>query len=68
MEGISTKVKPGLRVLKSFAGAVKVKVNEIEFGLDIEPGKGRSGSGDPGTFPQGRCHPGMGGAACTSKT
>lgn len=46
MEGISTKVKLGLRVLKSFVGAIKVKVGEIEIGLDIDPEKGKADSGD----------------------
>ena len=34
-ENISEHVKRAIRVLKSFAGGVKVKVNEVEFGLDI---------------------------------
>ena len=36
----------GLRVLRSFVGALRVKVNEIELGLDIDPQKGTADSGD----------------------
>jgi hypothetical protein len=46
MAGLSTKVKRGLRVLRSFIGAVKVKVGDIEIGLDIDPEKGSADSGD----------------------
>lgn len=46
MEGISTKVKLGFRVLRSFVGAVKVKFGEIEIGLDVDPEKGIADSGD----------------------
>ena len=46
MEKVSSKVKMGLRVLRSFVGALKVKVNEIELGLDIDPQKGTADSGD----------------------
>lgn len=46
MENISSKVKLGLRVLRSFAGALKVKVSEIQLGLDIDPQKGTADSGD----------------------
>jgi hypothetical protein len=45
-EMVSAKVKRGLRVLKSFLSGLKVKVNEIEFGFDIEPEKGAADSGD----------------------
>ena len=38
LEGLSAKVKRGMRVLRSFVGAVKLKVGEI--GLDIDPEKG----------------------------
>ena len=40
------KAKKALRVLKSFASAVKVKVGEVELGLDIEPELGTADSGD----------------------
>lgn len=46
MENLSTKVKLGLRVLKSFAGALKIKIGEVELGLDIDPEKGTGDSGD----------------------
>jgi hypothetical protein len=39
-------VKRGLRVLRSFVGALKVRVGEAEYGLDIEPEKGTADSGD----------------------
>lgn len=44
--GVSSKVKRGLRVLRSFVGAVKVKVADFEFGLDIDPERGAADSGD----------------------
>ena len=43
---ISEKVRRGLGVLKSFVGAVKIKVSDIEIGLDIEPERGTADSGD----------------------
>ncbi len=43
---MSEKVRRGLGVLKSFVGAIKVKVSEIEIGLDIEPVRGSADSGD----------------------
>jgi hypothetical protein len=46
MAGVSNKVKRGLRVLRSFVGAVKVKVADLEIGLDIDPEKGAADSGD----------------------
>lgn len=46
MEGVSTKVKMGLRVLRSFIGVVKVRYGEVEFGLDVDPEKGKADSGD----------------------
>lgn len=46
MAGLSEKVKRGLRVLRSFVSGVKVKVSEVEFGLDIDPEKGAADSGD----------------------
>jgi len=44
--GVNHKVKRGLRVLKSFISAVKVKVGDIDIGLDIEPEVGNADSGD----------------------
>lgn len=46
MANVSSKVKRGLRVLRSFAGTVKIKVGEVEIGLDIDPEKGSADSGD----------------------
>lgn len=46
MENVSTKVKRGLRVLRSFIGTVKVKIGDIEMGLGIDPEKGAADSGD----------------------
>lgn len=40
------KVRRGLAVLKSFVGAVKISVGEIDIGLDIEPQHGTADSGD----------------------
>ena len=45
-EMVSAKVKKGLRVLKSFIGGLRVKINEIEFGLDIDAERGAADSGD----------------------
>lgn len=44
--GMGDKAKRGLAVLKSFIGAVKVTVADVEFGLDIEPERGTADSGD----------------------
>jgi hypothetical protein len=44
--GAGDKVRRGLAILKSFVGAVKVTVADVEFGLDIEPEKGSADSGD----------------------
>jgi hypothetical protein len=46
MQNVSQKVKRGLRVLRSFIGAVKVKVGDAEFGLEIDPETGSADSGD----------------------
>jgi hypothetical protein len=46
MQNVSQKVKRGLRVLRSFIGAVKVKIGDAEFGLDIDPETGSADSGD----------------------
>lgn len=44
--GAGDKVRRGLGVLKSFIGAVKVKLGDVEFGIDIEPERGAADSGD----------------------
>ena len=46
LAGAGAKAKRGLAVLKSFMGAIKVSVGDVEFGLDIEPEKGAADSGD----------------------
>jgi hypothetical protein len=46
MAGAGDKVKRGLTVLRSFVGSLKVTVNDVTFGLDIEPEKGAADSGD----------------------
>lgn len=46
LAGAGDKVRRGLAVLKSFIGAIKVKVDHVEFGLDIDPEKGAADSGD----------------------
>ncbi|NBT55560.1 MAG: ATP-binding protein [Betaproteobacteria bacterium] len=40
------RVKRGLRVLRSFVGGLKVKLGELEIGLDIDPETGAADSGD----------------------
>ncbi|MEK7339374.1 MAG: ATP-binding protein [Candidatus Rhabdochlamydia sp.] len=42
----SNKVKRGLGVLRSFIGALKLTVNDITIGLDINPEIGSADSGD----------------------
>jgi hypothetical protein len=44
--GAGDKVRRGMAVLKSFVGAIKVKVGDIDIGLDIEPETGAADSGD----------------------
>ena len=46
MAGAGDKVKRGLAVLRSFVGSLKVTVDDITIGLDIEPEKGSADSGD----------------------
>lgn len=45
-ERVNATVKRGLMILKAFANAVKVKVGELEIGLDIDPVRGTADSGD----------------------
>jgi len=40
------KAKRALAILKGFVNAIKVKVGDFEFGLDIEPERGTADSGD----------------------
>jgi hypothetical protein len=44
--GAGDKAKRGLRVLRSFIGALKVSVGEVSIGLDIDPQVGTADSGD----------------------
>ncbi len=44
-KGVSEKVKKGLRVLKSYVGAIKVKYDHIEFSVDIDAETGTADSG-----------------------
>jgi len=46
MAGAGNKVRRGISVLKSFLGAITIKVGELDIGLDIEPEKGTADSGD----------------------
>ena len=45
-EKVNVTVKRGMMILKSFANAVKVKIGELELGLDIDAEKGTGDSGD----------------------
>lgn len=45
-KGTGKKVKMALNVLKSFANAIRLKVGEIEVGVDLEPEPGLADSGD----------------------
>ncbi len=44
--GAGDKAKRGLRVLRSFLGALQVTYNDITVGLDVDPEKGSADSGD----------------------
>ena len=46
MAGAGNKVRRGIAVLKSFVGAIKVKIGDIDVGIDIEPEPGAADSGD----------------------
>jgi hypothetical protein len=46
MAGTADKVKRGLAVLRSFVGPLKVTVNDITIGLDIDAKKGSADSGE----------------------
>jgi len=46
LAGPGDKVKRGLAVLRSFISGLKDKVDDVTFGLDIEPEKGAADSGD----------------------
>lgn len=44
--GAGDKARRGLAVLKSFVSAIKVKIGDVDIGLDIEPEPGAADSGD----------------------
>ncbi len=44
--GAGNKVRRGLAILRSFVGAIKLTVGDIDIGLDIEPESGSADSGD----------------------
>jgi hypothetical protein len=46
LAGVGHKARRGLAVLKSFVGAIRIKVGEIDIGVDIEPEPGAADSGD----------------------
>ncbi len=46
LAGAGNKARRGLAVLKSFVGAIRINVGEIDIGLDIEPESGAADSGD----------------------
>lgn len=46
MEGAKLQIRRGLAVLKSFIRSVKLTVDEMPIGLDIEPEAGTADSGD----------------------
>ena len=37
LAGTGAKVKRGLAVLRSFIGSIKISVDDVNFGLDVEP-------------------------------
>lgn len=46
LAGAGDKVKRALAVLRSFIGSIKVTIDDINIGLDIEPERGVADSGD----------------------
>ncbi len=46
LAGLNHQVKRGLAVLRSFVGALRVKISDIEFSMDIQPLVGAADSGD----------------------
>jgi hypothetical protein len=46
LSGAGNKVRRGISVLKSFIGAIKISVGDVEVGMDIEPERGTADSGD----------------------
>ncbi|HKI57090.1 MAG TPA: ATP-binding protein, partial [Trueperaceae bacterium] len=46
LAGAGDRVRRGLAVLRSFVSGIKVRVGDIDIGLDIEPERGTADSGD----------------------
>jgi hypothetical protein len=46
LEGAKDKLRRALGVLRSFIGAIRISMNDVSFGLDVEPEKGAADSGD----------------------
>ena len=46
LAGAGNKARRGLRVLRSFVGALKLKYGDLELGLDVDPEQGSADSGD----------------------
>jgi len=46
MEGAKEKIRRGFAVMRSFIGGLQLTIEEIKFGLDIEPERGTADSGD----------------------
>jgi len=46
LKGAGEKARRGLSVLRSFIGAIKITIGDIDFGLDIDPEPGSADSGD----------------------
>lgn len=44
--GVGHKARRGLAILKSFVGAIRVKVGDFDIGIDVEPEAGTADSGD----------------------
>jgi Cdc6-like AAA superfamily ATPase len=46
VESAKEVARRGLRIFRSFLGAVKVKINDVEIGLSVSPEAGIADSGD----------------------
>lgn len=46
LAGTGDKIRRGLAILKGFVSSLKVRVGDLEVGLDIEPERGTADSGD----------------------
>lgn len=46
IKGAGYKARRGLAVLRSFIGAIKISLGDLEFSLDTEPERGSADSGD----------------------